>query len=58
MSAKDPAAVALGSKGGKARASTLDAEQRAGIARKAATKKWANWRKDTGRKTSPRKRNP
>lgn len=38
---KDPAAKALGKKGGKARAEKLTAEQRAEIARKAAAKRWA-----------------
>lgn len=37
---KDPAAKALGSKGGKARAAKLTPEQRSEIARKAATKRW------------------
>lgn len=43
---KDPAAVALGRrgglKGGKARAAKLTAEQRSEIARKAATARWAS----------------
>lgn len=43
---KDPAAVALGRKGGlkggKARAASLSAKRRSAIARKAATKRWAN----------------
>ena len=39
---KDPAAKALGAKGGKARASKLTPEQRAEIARKAAQKRWGN----------------
>ena len=42
---KDPAAVALGRrgglKGGKARADSLTPEQRSEIAKKAATKRWA-----------------
>ncbi len=42
---KDPAAVSLGRrgglKGGKARAEKLTAEERAEIARKAATRRWA-----------------
>lgn len=46
---KDPAAVALGRKGGlkggKARAAALSPEQRSEIARKAAAKRWANSRK-------------
>ena len=38
---KDPAAKALGAKGGKARALKLTPEQRSEIARKAAAKRWA-----------------
>ena len=38
---KDPAAKALGKKGGKARAAKLTPEQRSEIARKAATMRWA-----------------
>jgi hypothetical protein len=37
---KDPAAVALGKKGGAARASSLTKKQRSEIARKAAAKRW------------------
>jgi hypothetical protein len=37
---KDPAAAALGRKGGKARANTMTGERRAEIARKAAQKRW------------------
>lgn len=37
---KDPAAKALGAKGGKARAEKLTAEQRSEIAKKAAAKRW------------------
>ncbi len=37
---KDPAAVAMGKKGGKARADSMTAEQRAEIARKAAQGRW------------------
>ena len=37
---KDPAAKALGAKGGKARAAKLTAEQRSEIARRAAAKRW------------------
>lgn len=37
---KDEAAVALGRKGGKARAESLSAEKRAEIARKAAGARW------------------
>ena len=39
---KDAAAVAMGRKGGKARASKLSKEQRSEIARKAAKKRWEN----------------
>lgn len=38
---KDPAAKALGAKGGKARAEKLTAERRSAIAKKAAAKRWA-----------------
>ena len=38
---KDPAAVALGRKGGKARADSLSKKRRAEIARKAAAKRWS-----------------
>jgi hypothetical protein len=45
-SAKDPAAVALGRrgglKGGKARAAAMTPERRAEIARKAAAKRWSS----------------
>jgi hypothetical protein len=48
---KDPAAVALGRKGGlrggKARAAKLTAEQRSEIARKAATTRWSTEREQT-----------
>ena len=37
---KDPAAKALGAKGGKARAVKLTPERRSEIARKAASKRW------------------
>lgn len=37
---KDPAAVALGKKGGAARASALSKKQRSDIAKKAAAKRW------------------
>lgn len=51
---KDPAAVALGRrgglKGGRARAAKLTAEQRSSIARKAAA---ARWRKDLSRREGP-----
>lgn len=38
---KDPAAVAMGKKGGKARADSLTSEKRTQIARKAAAKRWS-----------------
>ena len=38
---KDPAAKALGAKGGKKRAANLTPERRAEIAKKAAEKRWA-----------------
>ncbi len=37
---KDPAAVALGKKGGEARAKSLTADERKEIAKKAAEKRW------------------
>jgi hypothetical protein len=37
---KDPAAKALGAKGGKARAEKMSPERRAEIARNAAAKRW------------------
>lgn len=37
---KDPAAKALGAKGGAARAKSLSPEQRSKIAKKAAAKRW------------------
>ena len=37
---KDPAAAALGRKGGAARANSMTAERRAEIARKAAATRW------------------
>jgi acyl-CoA reductase-like NAD-dependent aldehyde dehydrogenase len=37
---KDPAAKALGAKGGRKRAENMTAERRAEIARKAAAKRW------------------
>jgi hypothetical protein len=40
MAKKNPAAVALGRRGGKARAKSLTAEQRRKIARKAAAARW------------------
>jgi hypothetical protein len=38
---KDPAAVALGKKGGKARANSMTAEKRSEIAKRAAQGRWA-----------------
>ncbi|MBL7951308.1 MAG: hypothetical protein JNM62_06265 [Flavobacteriales bacterium] len=38
---RDPAAVALGKKGGAARAKSLTAKKRSAIAKKAAEKRWA-----------------
>ena len=38
---KDPAAQAMGRKGGKARADSLSAKKRTEIAKKAAAKRWA-----------------
>jgi hypothetical protein len=38
---KDPAAVALGQRGGKARAKGMTAKRRKEIARKAARKRWS-----------------
>jgi hypothetical protein len=37
---KDPAAVAMGKKGGKARADSLTAERRTEIAKRAAVRRW------------------
>lgn len=42
---KDPAAMALGSKGGKARAASLSKKRRAEIATKAASARWKGRRK-------------
>ena len=39
---KDPAAKALGAKGGRARAAKLSPKQRSEIARKAAAKRWSS----------------
>jgi hypothetical protein len=39
---KDPAAQAMGRKGGKARAEVLSAKKRSEIAKKAAAKRWKN----------------
>lgn len=38
---KDPAAQAMGRKGGKARAESLSAKKRSEIAKRAAAKRWA-----------------
>ncbi|HEV7520118.1 MAG TPA: hypothetical protein VGP89_03400 [Candidatus Angelobacter sp.] len=40
MAKKNPAAVALGRKGGKARLQTMTAEQRSDVAKKAAAARW------------------
>jgi hypothetical protein len=40
--AKNPAAVALGARGGKARASKMSAKQRRGVAKKAAAARWGS----------------
>jgi hypothetical protein len=37
---KDPAAVAMGKKGGKARAESMTAERRSEIAKRAASNRW------------------
>ena len=39
-SGKDPAAVSMGKRGGKARAQAMTPERRAEIAKKAAEKRW------------------
>jgi hypothetical protein len=44
---KDPHAVALGRKGGKARIHKMTPEQRSDIARKAVLARWAKHRKRT-----------
>jgi len=41
---KDPAAVAMGKKGGRARADSLTAKKRSEIAKKAAAGRWKNRR--------------
>ena len=43
---KDPNAVALGRKGGKARLQKLTPEQRSDIARRAVTARWARVKKE------------
>jgi general stress protein YciG len=45
-SEKDPHAVALGRKGGKARIQKMTPEKRSEIARKAVLARWAKHRKD------------
>jgi hypothetical protein len=45
MAKKNPAAVALGRRGGKATAKNLTAEQRSESARNAAAARWAKKRK-------------
>ena len=45
-SGKDPAAVALGKKGGAARAASLSKKRRAEIATRAASARWKNKRKN------------
>lgn len=44
---KDPAAVALGSKGGKKRAENMTPERRKEIAKKAAEKRWGQTKNDS-----------
>jgi hypothetical protein len=43
---KDPNAVALGRKGGKARLQKMTSEQRSELARKAVSARWAKAKKD------------
>ena len=45
MKRKDAAAVALGRKGGRARARNLSPQQRSRLARLAAKIRWAKWRR-------------
>jgi hypothetical protein len=45
---KDPAAVSLGRKGGKARAAGMTAKKRKEIAKKAAKARWAPTKNGTG----------
>lgn len=49
MSPKNPAAVELGRKGGKARARNLTPEQRIESARKAITARWAKAKEELDR---------
>jgi hypothetical protein len=44
MKRKNPAAVALGRKGGRARSRKLSPQERSRIARLAAKTRWAKWR--------------
>jgi hypothetical protein len=48
MPKKDPAAVALGRKGGKARLKTMTAQERSKRARTAARTRWDNVRRSDG----------
>jgi hypothetical protein len=52
---KDPAAVALGRKGGKkggpARAKSMTPDERKASARKAVQARWAKWKKTQGKTT-------
>jgi hypothetical protein len=49
---KNPEAVKLGRRGGKARVKKLTAEERRESSRKAALARWTKWRKDRGRDVS------
>lgn len=49
-SSKDPAAVALGSRGGKATALSLSAAQRKASAKKAINARWDRWRAEHPKK--------
>lgn len=55
MSPKNPAAVALGRKGGHARAAKLTAEQRSDSARKAVTARWQKTLDQLEKKITARK---
>jgi hypothetical protein len=46
MAKKDPAAVSLGRKGGKARLTKMTAEERRNVARGAAQARWAKVKKE------------
>ncbi len=52
---KDPAAVRLGRKGGKARLTTMSAEERSVVAKKAATARWGE-KSDTPKKAPAKKK--